>query len=178
MEFFSGRGQGLGDRVFETPTPRTRKVALRSAIVMSPAPGNAFAILLNLVRVGLGGTQGNGRQWVSWIHEADFARAVEFLIEREDFDGPVNIAAPHPMPNREFMAALREAWEMPNGLPAPWPRAGDCGVADAHGVGVGAEEPVRGSGKTGRGGVSVRVQELAGGGGRSGAEVEEQGVRE
>ncbi len=106
---------------FETPTPRTRKVALRSAIVMSPVPGNAFALLLNLVRVGLGGTQGNGRQFVSWIHETDFARAVEFLIDREDMVGPVNIAAPHPLPNREFMAVLREAWEMPNGLPAPWP---------------------------------------------------------
>ena len=71
--------------------------------------------------MGLGGTQGNGRQFVSWIHESDFARAVEFLIGREDMDGPVNIAAPNPLPNREFMAALRDAWEMPNGLPAPWP---------------------------------------------------------
>ena len=75
----------------------------------------------NLVRAGLGGTQGNGRQYVSWIHEADFARALEFLIDHEEIDGPVNLAAPNPLPNREFMAALREAWEMPNGLPAPAP---------------------------------------------------------
>ena len=106
---------------FDTPTPRTRKVALRTSLVFSPAPGSVFAVLSNLVRVGLGGTQGNGRQFVSWMHEADFARAVEFLIEREDLDGPVNLAAPGPLPNREFMAALREAWEMPNGLPAPAP---------------------------------------------------------
>ena len=106
---------------FETPTPRTRKVAMRSAIVLSPAPGNAFAILSHLVRLGLGGWQGSGRQYVSWIHEADFARAVAFLIAREDLDGPVNIAAPNPLTNREFMEALREAWDMPNGLPAPWP---------------------------------------------------------
>jgi NAD dependent epimerase/dehydratase family enzyme len=78
-----------------------------------------FAVLLNLVRLSLGGTQGNGRQFVTWIHEADYARAVEFLIAREDLDGPFNIAAPNPLPNREFMAALREAWGMPNGLPAP-----------------------------------------------------------
>jgi len=104
---------------FETPTPRTRKVAMRSAITFSPQPGNAFAILSNLVRLGLGGRQGSGRQYVSWIHEADFARAVEFLIAREDLDGVVNIAAPYPLPNREFMLALREAWEMPNGIPAP-----------------------------------------------------------
>ena len=106
---------------FETQTPRTRKVAMRSAIVFSPVPGSTFATFLNLVRIGLGGTQGNGRQFVSWIHEADFARAVEFLIDREDMDGPVNITAPHPMPNREFMEALRDAWGMPNGVPAPRP---------------------------------------------------------
>jgi uncharacterized protein (TIGR01777 family) len=104
---------------FETLTPRTRKVALRSAVVLSPTPGNAFATLLNLVRLGLGGTQGNGRQFVSWIHETDYARAVEFLIDHEELDGPVNMTAPNPLPNREFMAALREAWGMPNGLPAP-----------------------------------------------------------
>jgi uncharacterized protein (TIGR01777 family) len=106
---------------FETQTPRTRKVAMRSAIILSPVPGSTFATFLNLVRIGLGGTQGNGRQFVSWIHEADFARAVEFLIDREDLAGPVNIAAPHPLPNREFMETLRDAWGMPNGLPVPWP---------------------------------------------------------
>jgi hypothetical protein len=104
---------------FETPTPLTRKVALRSAITFSPTPGDAFAEFLNLVRVGLGGKQGNGRQFLSWIHEHDFARAVEFLIDHEDLDGPVNIAAPNPLPNREFMEALRDAWGMPNGLPIP-----------------------------------------------------------
>jgi hypothetical protein len=106
---------------FSTPTPRTRKIAMRTSLVLSPAPGNVFAVFSNLVRFGLGGTQGNGRQYVSWMHESDFARAVEFLIEREDIDGAVNLAAPNPLPNREFMAALREAWEMPNGLPAPAP---------------------------------------------------------
>jgi uncharacterized protein (TIGR01777 family) len=104
---------------FETPTPRTRKVALRSAIIFSPTPGNAFATFLNLVRLGFGGKQGNGRQFVSWIHEDDFARAVMFLIDHEQVDGPVNVAAPNPLPNREFMQALRDAWDMPNGLPIP-----------------------------------------------------------
>ena len=103
---------------FAASTPRTRKVAMRSAITFSPVAGNAFAVLLNLVRFSLGGTQGNGRQYVSWIHELDFARAVEFLIAREDIAGPVNIASPNPLPNREFMAVLRDAWGIPNGLPA------------------------------------------------------------
>ena len=106
---------------FETPTPRTRKVAMRSAITFSPTHGNPFAILSNLVRLSLGGSQGNGRQYVSWIHEFDFARAVHFLILREDFTGTVNLASPNPLPNREFMSALREAWDVPNGIPAPRP---------------------------------------------------------
>jgi uncharacterized protein (TIGR01777 family) len=106
---------------FETPTPRTRKVALRTSLVFSAMPGNIFMVLSNLVRWGLGGTQGSGRQYVSWMHEADFARAVEFLIAHEEMDGPVNLAAPYPLPNREFMGALREAWNRPNGLWAPTP---------------------------------------------------------
>lgn len=106
---------------FAAFTPNTRKVAMRSAVVMSPTPGGAFALLLNLVRLSVGGTQGNGRQFVSWIHALDFARAVEFLIERHDIDGPVNIASPNPLPNREFMEALREAYGIPNGIPAPTP---------------------------------------------------------
>lgn len=106
---------------FSADTPRTRKVAMRSAVVMSPTPGGAFSILLNLVRFSLGGAQGSGRQFVSWVHELDFARAVEFLIARDDIDGVVNIASPNPIPNREFMAALREAYGMPNGFPAPTP---------------------------------------------------------
>jgi NAD dependent epimerase/dehydratase family enzyme len=122
-----GRRKGFSKRVardweaafFAAETPRTRKIALRSGVVLSPAAGSAFAVLSRLVRLGLGGTQGNGDQFVPWIHEADYARAVEFLIAREPLDGPVNLVAPNPLPNREFMAALREAWDVPNGLPAP-----------------------------------------------------------
>jgi len=106
---------------FRAETPRTRKAALRSAVVMSPTAGSAFGVLSNLVRMGLGGKQGNGRQFVTWIHEADYARAVEFLIEHEELDGSFNLAAPTPLVNQEFMAVLRWAWDVPNGLPAPWP---------------------------------------------------------
>jgi len=104
---------------FGTQTPRTRKVALRSAITFSPVPGNAFHIMVNLVRFSLGGKQGNGRQFVSWIHEADFCRAIEFLMDHDELEGAVNMAAPNPLPNREFMEALRDAWGMPNGFPTP-----------------------------------------------------------
>lgn len=119
--FSAGVAKDWEAAFFHTPTPRTRKIALRTAIVFSATPGSAFAILSNLVRLSLGGKQGNGRQFVSWIHAMDFVRAVAFLIGREDLDGPINLASPYPLPNREFMAALREAWDVPNGLPAPAP---------------------------------------------------------
>ena len=104
--------------VDEAATPRTRKVKLRSAMVMSPDPGGVFAVLLRLVRWRLGGAAGNGRQYVSWIHETDFVRAVSWLIQHEDFEGPVNLAAPNPLPNADFMRVLRQAWGMRIGLPA------------------------------------------------------------
>jgi len=100
-------------------TPATRKVALRSAMTMSPDAGGIFATLSNLVRCGLGGPAGDGRQFVSWIHEEDFIRAIHWLIEHDDFSGAVNVAAPHPLPYADFMRAMRQAWGVPFGLPAP-----------------------------------------------------------
>lgn len=103
---------------FGAATPRTRKIALRSAMTMSPDRGGIFDVLLGLVRRGLGGTCGSGAQYVSWIHETDFIRAIEFLIAHEELDGAVNISAPQPLPNREFMCELRRAWGTNIGLPA------------------------------------------------------------
>ncbi|MCU1248430.1 MAG: hypothetical protein JWQ49_1459 [Edaphobacter sp.] len=106
---------------FSTPTPRTRKVALRSAMTFSPDPGGVFDVFLSLVRHGLGGTNGPGNQFVSWIHETDFIRSIELLIATEDFTGVVNLASPNPLPNRDFLRAIREAWGTRIGLPtASW----------------------------------------------------------
>jgi uncharacterized protein len=102
----------------EAATPNTRKVLMRSAIVMSPDPGGPFDALLRLVRFGLGGSSGNGKQFISWIHDQDFMRAALWLIQHEELDGPVNLAAPNPLPNSEFMQKLREAWGKSFGLPA------------------------------------------------------------
>ena len=102
----------------EFSTPRTRLVLMRSAMTMSPDCGGIFDTLLGLSRRGFGGRAGDGRQFISWIHEADFIRAVHWLIERESFTGPVNLAAPNPLPNAEFMRILRVACGMPVGLPA------------------------------------------------------------
>jgi uncharacterized protein len=103
---------------FAAATPRTRKIALRSAMTMSPDKGGIFDTLLWLVRAGWGGTAGSGEQFVSWIHYTDFIRAIEYMVEHAEFEGAVNICAPHPLPNREFMRILREAWGARIGLTA------------------------------------------------------------
>ncbi len=102
----------------EAAVPETRKVKLRSAILMTPREGGAFDALLRLARFGLGGRAGDGRQYVSWIHDEDFVRAVSWLIEHREIDGAVNLAAPHPLSNADFMRALRNAWGRSFGLPA------------------------------------------------------------
>jgi uncharacterized protein (TIGR01777 family) len=111
--------KGWEEAFFSTPTPLTRKVAIRSALTLSPDRGGVFDVLSGLVRHGLGGRQGSGTQFVSWIHEADFVRALGLLIAREDFCGVVNLASPNPLPNSDFMLALREAWGIRFGLLSP-----------------------------------------------------------
>lgn len=100
------------------PTPDTRKIALRSAMVLGSGQNSVFPMLRRLVRLGLGGRMGNGRQFVSWIHERDFCRAIEWLLAEDDFRGPANLAAPNPVPNAELMRTLRKVCRMPLGLPA------------------------------------------------------------
>jgi uncharacterized protein (TIGR01777 family) len=105
------------EEFFSTPTPLTRKIAIRSAMTFSPNRGGVFDTFLGLVRHGLGGPQGRGDQFVSWIHETDFCRAIDFLIEREEFASVVNLASPNPLPNCEFLKILREAWGIRFGMP-------------------------------------------------------------
>lgn len=106
------------DAAMDIATTETRKVLLRSAMTMSPDSGGVFDVLLRLVRFGLGGTCGNGRQFVSWIHDVDFVRAIYWLIENDSVSGPVNLCSPNPLPNAEFMKGLRNAWGRRIGLPA------------------------------------------------------------
>jgi uncharacterized protein len=88
-------------------------------MIMSPDSGGVFDTLLRVVRFGLGGSMGSGNQYVSWVHENDFVRAIEFLVADPQFDGPINIASPNPLPNRDFMRHLRDAWGTRIGMPAP-----------------------------------------------------------
>ena len=116
--FSVGVAKAWEEAALAARAPATRKVLLRSAMIMSPDRGGIFDVLLKLVRVGLGGTAGSGRQYVSWIHDRDFVRAIYRLIEDESLAGPANLAAPGPLPYTEFMRALRQVWGMPIGLPA------------------------------------------------------------
>jgi uncharacterized protein (TIGR01777 family) len=102
----------------ESPTPHTRKVLLRSAMIMSPDRDGIFDTLRSLVRRGLGGSAAGGRQYVSWVHDADFTRAIDWLIAHNSISGPVNIASPHPLPYAAFVRKLRHAAGVRFGLPA------------------------------------------------------------
>lgn len=100
---------------FETDTPRTLKTALRTSIVLG-RDGGAFLPLKNLAKAGFGGRQGSGRQFVSWVHGQDFARAVRFIIAHQ-MTGAVNVVAPEPVRNARFMRQLRRTVGMRFGFP-------------------------------------------------------------
>jgi uncharacterized protein len=102
----------------EVPTPHTRRVLVRAAMTMTPDRGGVLDVLLGLARKGLGGRNGDGRQYVSWVHGDDFVRATYAMIENPELSGPVNVASPHPLPNAEFMRELRVAAGVKVGLPA------------------------------------------------------------
>lgn len=106
---------------FDAPTPQTRKVATRTAMVMGAGEGGPFDVFYKLAKLGLGGAMGSGGQFVSWIHADDFARAIEWLIERDDIEGVINLSSANPLPNKDFMREIRRAVGVPIGLPAPKP---------------------------------------------------------
>lgn len=103
---------------FQVTNPKTRKIALRLGIVLGRKDG-AFPRLLNLVRLGMGGKQGDGMQYVSWIHEQDVALSIEWLLDQKEIKGVVNCTAPDAIKNNELMKSLRKAYGVPFGLPAP-----------------------------------------------------------
>ncbi|MUU79574.1 TIGR01777 family oxidoreductase [Winogradskyella endarachnes] len=97
--------------------PNTKKVLLRTAIVLGKN-GGALIPLKTLSKLGLGGKQWHGKQKVSWIHETDFARAIEFIIKKE-LNGVFNIVSPQPITNAQLMSSIRKVLKVPFGLPQP-----------------------------------------------------------
>ena len=102
----------------QTQTRGTRKVALRASMVLGTDKNSVFPMLRRLARIGLGGKMAEGRQFVSWIHQADFCRAVDWLITHNEISGPVNVCAPNPVTNAEMMKLFRDVCRRPFGLPA------------------------------------------------------------
>jgi len=103
---------------YSITNPKTRKIALRTAIALGKN-GGAFKPLKTLTKLGLGGKQGHGKQKVSWIHELDFARAVEFLINNKNLNGNFNVCVPKPTNNKTLMKSLRKSLGIPFGIPQP-----------------------------------------------------------
>lgn len=103
--------------VSEINLPATRKIILRVSMVLGKN-GGVLPVMKKLVDGGLGGKMGNGKQYISWIHETDMINALEWLIEHKELDGPINIASPNPISNEEFMEQMRELRGKSFGLPA------------------------------------------------------------
>jgi uncharacterized protein len=101
----------------ETPAA-TRKIALRTGIVMANEAGTVFDKLRNLTQFGLGGKMATGNQRVSWIHIGDWLDAIDFLIDNPLLDGVFNLTTPEPIKNTDMMRMMRELVAMPIGLPA------------------------------------------------------------
>jgi uncharacterized protein len=99
-------------------TPSTRKIPLRISIVLGRG-GGALRPFANLARLGLGGRMGPGTQKFSWIHVEDLYRCVRFLHARKDITGPVNVASPDVVDNRELMRMVRRAYGARFGIPTP-----------------------------------------------------------
>ncbi len=97
---------------------KTRTVALRISPVLTEASG-FLPPIKTIAKLGLGGKQGDGKQMVSWIHHRDLCRAVEFIIDHESMNGPVNLCSPNPLSNKQFMSVVRDSVGAPIGIPAP-----------------------------------------------------------
>jgi uncharacterized protein len=95
-----------------------RKALLRVSMVLGRNDG-VFPRLKNLVLSGLGGCQGKGNQYVSWIHEQDFARITEWMLLNESLSGVYNVTAPEAVTNKSFMQLLRKVYRIPVGIKTP-----------------------------------------------------------
>jgi uncharacterized protein len=103
---------------FHFNLPKTRQVALRTAIVLADK-GGVMTPFKRLVQLGFGGKMGDGQQQFSWIHIDDVCRSIEFIINNENLKGAINLSAPNPIKNEEFMKFLRKKYKRPFGIPSP-----------------------------------------------------------
>jgi uncharacterized protein (TIGR01777 family) len=96
--------------------PKTTKIITRTSIVMGNN-GGAFPIIKRLTKFGFGGKQGSGNQFISFITEEDYVKAIEFLIDKES--GVYNLCIPNPIKNKDYQQELRKKLNCFIGLPTP-----------------------------------------------------------
>ncbi|MFK7949956.1 MAG: TIGR01777 family oxidoreductase [Saprospiraceae bacterium] len=101
----------------EVKNPNVRKVIMRTSIVIGKN-GGAMQPLVQLTKFGLGGSQGTGKQFISWLQVQDFCRITEYLIDNQNAEGIYNVVSPKPIRNKTFMKILRNVLHVPIGLPA------------------------------------------------------------
>lgn len=109
---------------WETCTAEVEQMGIRRSIIRTggvalSTEGGAFPFMVLPFRLFVGGPLGNGRQWFSWIHMADEARAIRFLIENPDAHGPFNLCAPQSTTNADFSRSLGKVMRRPSFLPVP-----------------------------------------------------------
>lgn len=129
--------------------------------------GGIFDTLMSLVRRGLGGRAGDGRQFISWIHHEDFVQAIRWLLDHDEIAGVVNVASPNPLPNAEFMRTLRHAAGVTIGLPREPLDARNRRGVHADGDRADSEEPARRPNAAARARLRVQIPAVAGRGTRS-----------
>ena len=117
--FSVGVAQSWEKAFEESSVEGLRKVALRVSVVLGK-DGGAFPVMKRFAKFGLGGAQGPGNQWMSWLHIDDWVGVARFLMENQSVSGPVNLAAPNPVTNAFFMREMRKSFApLGIGLPAP-----------------------------------------------------------
>ena len=117
--FSVGVAQSWEKAFEESSVEGLRKVALRVSIVLGK-DGGVFPVMKRFAKFGLGGAQGPGNQWMSWLHIDDWVGVARFLMENQSVDGPVNLATPNPVTNAFFMREMRKNFApLGIGLPAP-----------------------------------------------------------
>jgi uncharacterized protein len=106
-EAAAGRAREVGLRV----------VTARTGMVIGQR-GGALAQMLTPFKLGLGGRLGDGRHWMPWVHLDDVA-GLMIHAAKSGIDGPMNVAAPHPVTNREFTSTLAQVLHRPAVFPVP-----------------------------------------------------------